>query len=478
MHSRVFFLSSCLALPLAALSTSDFDHFSSSDIIERDVAIIGGGSAGTYSAISLIDKDKSVVVIEKKDRIGGHTETYIDPATGTPIDMGVLIFHNTTVTLDFFARFKVPLITLGSDSGSSAAPVSANYDLRTGKKVDITVPSQTDTAAAFAKYAQFLAKYPRLNDGIFLPDPVPDDLVMPFGKFAKKYGIEAAVPTMFKYNAGIGDILTIPMLENQRVWTQGLVQQLAGGFLTTAHHNNSEIYSKAQAELLSTESLLLSSQILLSLRRDKGISLIAHTPKGLKLIKAKKLLITIPPRLEFLAPFDLSPRERGVFAKLINAGYYTSIVRDTGLPDNLSIVNARTDTEYNLPSLPGVYMIDSTGVPGLKIAYYGTPRSAATYPLSDAKVKAGIVAAFKTLQRANPETFKKVEPSFVEYSSHAPFSLQARPEDTQKGFYKDMYALQGERSTYWTGASWRGQDSSDIWRFTKEEVLPGLLKGL
>jgi hypothetical protein len=476
MYSQVLILSSCLAFTLATTQpNNDFDSFSHSDIIERDVAIIGGGAAGTYSSISLKDKGKSVVVIEKKNRIGGHTETYIDPATGTPIDMGVVIFHNTTVTRDYFARLGVPLITLGSDSGSSAAPVSANYDLRTGKEVHVTGPSQTDTAEAFAKYAQFLEKYPRLNDGMFLPGTVPEDLVMPFGKFAKENGIEAAIPTMFNYNPGLGDILTVPMIENQRVWGQSLVEQLAGGFLTTAHHNNSEIYSKAQA-LLSTESLLLSSQVLNSSRSDSGISLIVHTPKGLKLIKAKKLLITIPPRLDFLAPFDLSSRERGVFGKLIDAGYYTSILRDTGLPDNLSITNARPDTKYNLPSLPGVYRIGSTGVPGLKLAYYGSPRSPATSPLSDAEVKAGIVAAFKTLQRANPGTFKTTEPKFVEYSSHTPFYLQARPEDTKKGFYKNMYALQGLRNTYWTGASWRGQDSSDIWRFTEEEVLPALIK--
>ncbi|KAF2447901.1 amine oxidase, flavin-containing superfamily [Karstenula rhodostoma CBS 690.94] len=479
MRSQAFLLSSWAALTLAAPSTTNnYGHFDPSDIIERDVAIIGGGAAGTHASISLKDKGKSVIVIEKKDRIGGHAETYIDSATGTPIDMGVIIFHNLTIVRDYFARFDVPLITLGSDAGSGSDSVSANYDLRTGKEVNITSPSQADTAAAFANYTQFLSKYPRLNDGMFLPSPVPDDLVLPFGKFAKKYGIEAALPTMYNYNPGLGDILTVPMIENQRVWGQSLVQQLSGGFLTTAHHNTSELYSKAQAELLAASSLLLSSQVLDSERCDDGITLVVSTPKGRKLVRARKLLITIPPRLNFLAPFDLSKNERSIFAKLIDAGYYTSILRNTGLPDNLSIANARPDTPYNLPSLPSVYSIGSTDVPGLKLAYYGTPRSPATFPLPDKKVKADILAAFKTLQRANPGAFNQTEPEFVAYSSHAPFYLQARPEDTKKGFYGEMYKLQGGRSTYWTGASWRAQDSSDIWRFTEEEVLPGLVEGL
>lgn len=479
MHSRVFLLSSWVALTLAAPSSTDnFGHFDSSDIIERDVAIIGGGAAGTQASISLKDKGKTVIVIEKKDRIGGHTETHIDPATGIPVDMGVMIWHNITIVRDFFARFNVPLIVLGSDVGSGSDAVAANYDLRTGKEVNITGPSQADTGAAFAKYAQFLAQYPRLNDGLFFPSPVPDDFVLPFGEFAKKYGIEAAVPAINAYNPGLGDLLTAPMIENQRVWGLSLIQQLSTGFLTTAHHNNSEIYSKAQAELLSAKSLLLSSQVIRSERRNDCVTLVVQTPKGKKLIRAKKLLITIPPRLDFLAPFDLNKKERSIFAKLIDAGYYTSIVRNTGLPDNLSVTNVRADAPYNIPSLPGVYTISSTGVPGLKIAYYGTHRSNSTFPLSDQAVKSGIVAALKALQRANPNEFKQLEPEFVEYSSHTPFYLQARPEDIKAGFYEEMYALQGDRRTYWTGASWRAQDSSDIWRFTENEVLPGLLKGL
>lgn len=48
----------------------------STDIIERDVAIIGGGSAGTYAAVRLKDLGKSVIVIEKDVVLGGHTDTY------------------------------------------------------------------------------------------------------------------------------------------------------------------------------------------------------------------------------------------------------------------------------------------------------------------------------------------------------------------------------------------------------------------
>jgi hypothetical protein len=41
-----------------------------------------------------------------------------------------------------------------------------------------------------------------------------------------------------------------------------------------------------------------------------------------------------------------------------------------------------------------------------------------------------------------------------------------------------MNALQGVRSTYWTVAAFRAQDSSSLWRFNEEVVLPMVLEGL
>lgn len=481
MHIQVrsaVLLSACL-LPqaLSAPNTFDFANFKKADIISKDVAIIGGGSAGTYSAISLKDKGKSVIVIEKKGRVGGNTETYIDPETGTPIDIGVLVWHNITVVRDYFKRFDIPLTIYGSDA---APPNNAYYDFRTGKLLNISLPSATDIGTAFAKYAQFLAQYPKLDNGLFLPNPVSEDLLAPFGEIAKKYDFEAALNTMFELDPAVGDMVTVPTVERIRTCGLSLVQQLSTGFFTTAHHNNSELYSKAQAELLDASSLFLNSEVVSAQRGDgkAGIRLIVNTPQGKKLICAKKLLITIPPKVDLLQPFDLSSQEKGVFSRFIDAGYYTSIVKNTGIPDDLSIFNYDQNTPYNFPNLPGPYNVQRTGVPGLKIAIYGTPRSEKTFPLSDDAVKADIIKGIKTLQKTNPDKFKQTEPEFVMYSAHTPFYLQASPEDIKNGFYDRLYALQGLRNTYWSGATFRAQDSSDIWRYSEEEVLPQLLKGL
>jgi UDP-galactopyranose mutase len=79
--------------------------FAAADIIERDVAIIGGGSSGTHAAITLEDNGYATIIVEEKERIGGHTEMYFDPNTGHHIDYGVVIFHDDDYVENYFSRF-------------------------------------------------------------------------------------------------------------------------------------------------------------------------------------------------------------------------------------------------------------------------------------------------------------------------------------------------------------------------------------
>lgn len=301
---------------------------------------------------------------------------------------------------------------------------------------------------------------------MFLPDPVPEDLLLPFGEFADKYDIGASLNTMYELDPAVGNFTTVPTVERMRTMGLSLVQQTATGFLTTAHHNNSEIYSKIQAELLSASSLLLNSEVVLTQRQNgsEGVQLVVSTPEGPKLILAKKLLITIPPKPKILQSFDLSTEEEVIFSRFIDVGYYTSIVNNTGLPDNLGVFNYNPDTPYNFPILPALYNVQTTQVPGLHLAIYGTPRTNKSFPLSDDEVKA--------------DKFNQTKPEFVIFSSHTPFYLQVSPDDIKDGFYEKLYALQGVRNTYWTGAAFRSQDSSDLWRYSEEEVLPKLLEDL
>jgi heterodisulfide reductase subunit A-like polyferredoxin len=95
-------------------SSDDLDNFPLKDTIVRDVCIIGGGSTGTFSAIRFRDRGESVVVIERKDRLGGHTETYQDSITGLTTEAGVVAWVNFTVV----TNISPALIFRWSQSGN------------------------------------------------------------------------------------------------------------------------------------------------------------------------------------------------------------------------------------------------------------------------------------------------------------------------------------------------------------------------
>lgn len=458
---QLFLLTTFSSLAAAFPQTIDPKSFPASSIITRDVCVIGGGSTGTYSAIRLSDSGKSVVVVEANDRLGGHTNTYTDPSTNETVDYGVIVFHNLDIVKKYFARFNVPLTT-----ASFAAPGQVNeyVDFTTGKVVAGYAPA--NSSAALAGYAAQLAKYPYVEAGFDLPYPVPADLLLPFGDFVKKYNLQSLVGFLFGFAQGLGNLLEQYTLYVFKNFGLGILQDLQIGFLTTARQDNSEIYVKALAEL--RDNVLLQSHVIATDRSSNdGVKVLVKTPTGPKLIIAKKLLITIPPKLNNLRGFDLSSNETTLFSQFLNSAYYTALIRHTSIPPNTSLTNIGANTLYNLPPLPGLYTITPTRVPGLYDVKVGSATA-----LSDAQVKALIRDTVARLRTAG--TFNTTRLQFAAYENHTPFELTVPKDAIAGGFYKRLYALQGQRHTWYTGAAFHTHDSSLLWQFT-EGLIPGLL---
>ncbi|KAM0364088.1 hypothetical protein ACHAO7_010077 [Fusarium culmorum] len=130
-----------------------------------DVAVIGGGSSGIHAAINLKDAGAKVAVIEKKNQIGGHAETYINPKTKVPANVAKENPFNTT------ASTKMYDFTLG-------LPVPP-------QNKEEAASTEEDMTEAMQSYSQnVLSKYPWIDQGYLVPDPVPEDLLLPFGQFA------------------------------------------------------------------------------------------------------------------------------------------------------------------------------------------------------------------------------------------------------------------------------------------------------
>lgn len=427
-------------------------------IITRDVAVIGGGATGTYAAIRLRDLGRSVVVVETADRLGGHTHTYTDPGTGGKADIGVAVWHELPIVRDYFARFDVPLEKAIFDAPGTVAKY---VDYRTGREVTGYAPG--DPSAALGAYAAQLSRYPYLEAGFNLPDPVPAELLLPFGDFVRKHALDGAVTTIFNFGQGLGDLLRLPTLYVFKNFGPGILRNLQAGFLTTARHDNSELYRKAAAELGA--DALLHSRVVATDRNAAGHAhLLVRTPAGLKLIRARRLLVTVPPKLDNLTGFDLDATERSLFSQFGNSAYYTGLLRGTGIPDNYAVTNVGQDTAHRLPALPGVYSILPSSVPGLHRVKYGSP-----YQLSEAAVRADILAALRRMRTAG--TIETGTPEFAVFASHSPFELTVPTGAIKAGFYRKLYALQGRNRTFYTGAAFHTHDSSLLWQFT-EALLP------
>jgi len=425
-------------------------------VIRRDVCIVGGGSAGTYAAVRLGDLGRSVAVIEAQDRLGGHTETYHDPATGGTIDIGVVVFEDEPFVRAHFDRFGVGLVRIAEGGGGGGT--TRYVDFRTGRPVAYTPP----VPAALPAYLQEISRFGPIDTFLDLPDPPPADLVAPFADFVAKHDFGSIVPLVFGYGQGIGDVLGLPALYAINTFGQGVVSNiLRGSFLTTAARDNSLLYERATEHLGG--DVLLSSRAVRVERSRSGVRVLVAGPGGPQVIEAKKLLVTIPPLVRDLAAVDLDGTERSVFGRFVPGAYYTSVVRLSGLPAGVGLDNVAPETPYNLPPLPGIYMVGPTAIPGLYNVKYGSPT-----PLPDAVVRREIQAG---IERAG----LRFE-GFATFAAHVPFELHLGPRDIAGGGYRRLNALQGRNRTYWSGAAWHSHNSARVWAGL-ERLLPSIAAG-
>ncbi|KAF2090563.1 amine oxidase, flavin-containing superfamily [Saccharata proteae CBS 121410] len=461
--ASTLFLASTFALPEP--------HYGS--VITRDVLIVGGGSTGTFGATRLLEMNKTVLVVEQKYRLGGHTETYTDPATGLKSDIGVVIWHNTSLVNNYFAHYDVPLTK--ADFGASGGKTYYT-DLSTGEVVANYTPA--NPAAGLQAYAAQLVKYPYLDYGYDLPYPVPSDLLLPFQAFVEKYDLGTMVQTAFQYGQGVTNFLNQSTIYIMKNFGLTILESLETGFLTTARHDNSELYEKATSAFASTGSVLLNTTVLSGNRMPDATGymnfLVASTDasgcKSYKLVRAKQLLITIPPTLSALRPFDLDSAEVAIFSQWNTSNYWTGLLKCSGIPDTDTILNIGANTPYNVPNLPATYTFYPSGIPDVQHVYYGTP-----YVQSEQEVKDTIFAELDKIKAAHTLNTTTQSTTFDILSDHAPFELVVPAKQIADGFYKDMYALQGQRRTFWTGAAWHTQDSTLLWQFT-EGVVAAMMK--
>lgn len=124
-----------------------------------------------------------------------------------------------------------------------------------------------------------------------------------------------------------------------------------------------------------------------------------------------------------------------------------------------------TNTPYNLPVLPAAYDITPTSAPGLHLFQSTTNDN---QRISDQQMEYDVVASIKRMRAAGtlPSTNASA-PQFAIFSSHTPFEVYVPARTIASGFYNRLFALQGKKNTYWTGAAFVAHDSTLIWEYTE-----------
>jgi hypothetical protein len=417
-----------------------------------DVVIVGGGAAGTYAAIQLFDKGVDVVVVEKQSDLGGHADTYVDPTTGTPLNVGVQVLHNTSFVRQYAARLGV---ALQQPSGSN--DTTLGIDFRTGQQVASPL-ADAETYTALAQYLNIRAtNFSYLEKGFYLPDPVPNDLLIPFGDFAVKYGVEKSVFLLNLYTQG-WDISKVPAVYALVIASQELTGEILNGgdFLTTSDIN--DLYRSA-AKILGSR-VLLNSNIQSVSRRDGSVTVKIHQNGTSKTIHAKKLLMTGPPLLHNLKGWDLTAEEATLFRKFDTYGYYAGVVSNPSFPDATSFTNIAANSTFHNPQLPALFGISDTPFANkTRTVYYATHPNVDAHKAAD-RALADVDSVVQKLGYGTAKT------KLLAWYPHGPFNLEVSATEIQRGFYRRLYGLQGKTSTWWSGATWQAQDSSQIWYYT------------
>ncbi|KAM7189860.1 hypothetical protein V8F20_009997 [Naviculisporaceae sp. PSN 640] len=455
--------------------------------IYRDVVIIGGGASGAYSAVRLReDYGVSVVLVEKEEILGGHVNTFIDPATSRAFDAGVQSYIDLPGAIPFFSRFN---ISTSPNIRNNNTPIYV--DFTTGTKLTNYIPPSTaERNDGLMRFLSLCERYlPIMEPGWWtFPSPnsasgIPADLLLPFKDFVDKYNLTSALPQIFSTTGfGIHDPLSALTMFVMRSFNADMAAVLLGlkaGFVPTSR-NNQDLYT-AIHRFLGNDVLTSTVVTAASRSRKEGIILKVRNSKTAEItrIEAKRLLYTIPPTEENLAKFDPDVQEKAVLNKWKYSSSVVGIVSHPSLPVNSSVINMPSSAQPSnwlstIPKFPFNTRFDNYA----NSSYFRVIAAGdETFTVDDAKklieesfdkmVRTGAIGQTNPPQ---PLKFHLLEP-------HGKVSAYVDASDVEEGFITRLNELQGRRGTWFTGAAWSVHISTSLWVFT-DTLLPKLVDSL
>ncbi|KAI4597296.1 hypothetical protein KJ359_004401 [Pestalotiopsis sp. 9143b] len=409
---------------------------------------------------------------------GGHVETYIDPVSGNPYDYGVNSYTEYGGAEELFARFNISLQT------PVRPTLTTTYaDFLTGEVLDdYEAPPSANVTAGLQKYLEICEQYEDLILPSYVNFPetdVPEDLLLPFGEFITKYELDAIVPRVFQTTGlGLGNIIDELTLYVMQAFGAPIVRTFLGqknSWVPTTKRNQ-DLYDNIAA--LLGDDVLFCSTVIESKRTNNSVEVLVQNTEGKKtLIKAKRLLISFSPTAENLKPFDLDQAETDAFSTWDIGAVFAGIANHPSLPVNYSIVNYPSsvvpDNWLELPDTPFVTRFEYLGDSNFRILATGTQ------DYDSAQAQALAQTAFDKLAAAGTVAGTQGQfLSFPAFAAHIGIHPRVPSDKLQSGFYKELYALQGRRSTFYTGGAWAADFTTILWEYNNQYLLPRLIESL
>ncbi|KXS99703.1 hypothetical protein AC578_9901 [Pseudocercospora eumusae] len=447
------------------------------NVLDTDVVILGGGASGSYALVTLSDLNFSVILVEQSERLGGHINTWIEPETGTPVNYGVQTYWDWGPAKPFFAR-------MGVNVAPSSFPLRQPYyvDEATGVPLpSYKAPSESETRKALATYLKITEEYSRFMVPGYWDFPsghdIPADLLLPFGEFSAKYELDPLVPLITKIAlTGVGGIKDIPTFEIMGpafglIPAHGISENSSFG---PASGDNSELYQKVGQEF--ARNILLSSTIVATERNEGGVTLIVQNVDGKKsCVKAQKLLITATPNPLTLPDIDLDDKERQALTGWTPRALFVGVLQTFAIPGNRSIY---TMSSQAVPSSYINYQQDaqiSFAVQAKEPKGHGVFRVMleSTQPIGVDEAQELATKTLRKILDADPfPELGNVNKTFQwrAWDSHQSILMRQSSAEIQAGFVRDLYSVQGYRSTWWSGSLFSSDFSTCVWTFTESLI--------
>ena len=390
--------------------------------------------------------------------------------------------------MEYKDAFSFPERMNVSTSGSMAFTPNTNafVDFSTGEPVDdYTAPTMDEMYAALQRYLDAITPYEDMMmpglENFPKPGKIPADLLMPFRDFVAKYDLEAAVPQIWDSTAqGIGDTMDVPTLFVIQASGVPMVKALLGS-AAAAVPASGRLYDlyEAVAEELGDDVLYSSTIVSAKRHPHKGVTVTVQNAETGKLtcIEAKRLVMAVEPTPENVAPLRPTGREKRTLAKFGFSTVYAGILRhpslqlSTAYTDRLPETGPSNYTEFPLASQVG--RIDYLGGTEdlFQFTAVGTDKDTAE------SMQALIQETIDTMVEAGTIPAAEGPLKFEAFADHGKMHPRVSAKDLRQGFVQDMLALQGHRSTWYTGAAFSAGFSTVIWEYNNV-LLPQVVKGL